>query len=199
VIPISYSVAHEGLHTALADYKRRGDLAAHRDARQLAATLWRFLAQHEACVATAACAGAFDLVTTVPSGDRDRDRHHPLREIVSELVGPSRDRHARVLRRTTVAVEPRHFDPRRYSCDRALDGANVLLIDDTWTTGASAQSAAAALQAAGAGRVAAVVIGRHLNRAWGDNDRRLHALGEPFDWESCAACRREGLTLARAA
>ena len=63
----------------------------------------------------------------------------------------------------------------------------MLLIDDTWTTGASAQSAAAALKAAGADR-AAVVIGRHLNREWHENDRRLRGIARPFDWGTCALC-----------
>ena len=64
----------------------------------------------------------------------------------------------------------------------------MLLIDDTWTTGANAQSAAAALKAAGAGPVAAVVIGRHLNRKWHQNDRRLRGITRPFDWGRCALC-----------
>jgi orotate phosphoribosyltransferase len=44
------------------------------------------------------------------------------------------------------------------------DDPAVLLIDDTWTTGGNAQSAALALRAAGAAKVAAVVIGRHFDR-----------------------------------
>jgi hypothetical protein len=33
------------------------------------------------------------------------------------------------------------------------------------------------------------VIGRHVNREWGDNDRHLRALEEqPFEWERCALC-----------
>jgi orotate phosphoribosyltransferase len=47
----------------------------------------------------------------------------------------------------------------------AVAGADVLLVDDTWVSGASAQSAAAALKAAGARRVALVVIGRHVDPA----------------------------------
>jgi hypothetical protein len=40
-------------------------------------------------------------------------------------------------------------------------------LDDTWTTGASAQSAAAALRLAGAQSVAVIVLGRHLPPAPG--------------------------------
>ena len=67
----------------------------------------------------------------------------------------------------------------------------MLLIDDTWTTGANAQAAAAALKAAGAARVAGAVIGRHLNRGWHHNDRRIRSLPHPFDWSRCALCLTE--------
>jgi orotate phosphoribosyltransferase len=43
--------------------------------------------------------------------------------------------------------------------------ADVLVIDDTWVSGGSAQSVAVALKLAGARRVAVVVLGRHVNPA----------------------------------
>jgi hypothetical protein len=190
VAPISYSVAHEQLHHALASYKRLRGEVARRLGVGLAAVLWRALTTHEPCVAGVAGAEAFSLVATVPSGDAARDQDHPLRWIVSELVGPTRTRHERLLRRTDVVIKDRAFDARKYEATRNLMGAAVLLIDDTWTTGANAQSAAAALKAAGAGPVAAVVIGRHLNREWHQNDRRLHGLTGPFDWDRCAVCAK---------
>ena len=65
----------------------------------------------------------------------------------------------------------------------------MLLIDDMWTSGASAQSAAAALLDAGAGSVAAVVLARHLNRGWDRNDLRLRRLArDGFDFASCVVC-----------
>jgi hypothetical protein len=36
--------------------------------------------------------------------------------------------------------------------------------------------------------VAAIVIGRHLNRDWHENDRRLRGITRPFDWSRCALC-----------
>jgi predicted amidophosphoribosyltransferase len=188
VAPISYSVAHEQLHHALAGYKRLEGLPARRYTRDLAAILWRFLARHEHCVAEAAGARRFDLVTTVPSADRDRDARHPLRLIVGELVGATRGRHQRLLACSGVASVPHTFEAHRYLATRALDGERILLIDDTWTTGANAQSAAAALRRAGAGAVAAVVIGRHLNREWHQNDLRLRCMPRPFDWGRCVRC-----------
>jgi hypothetical protein len=189
IVPISYSIAHASLHQALAGYKRGPETTARHLTRELAAVLWRFLDEHESCVARAAGTERFEIVTTVPSGDRGRDEHHPLREIVGGLVAPTRARHERLLTRSAVAVPPRTWDARKYEPIRGLGGEAVLLIDDTMTSGASAQNAAAALRRAGAARVAAVVIGRHVNRGWGDNDRRLGEIAPPFDWSRCAVCR----------
>lgn len=188
VAPISYSVAREQLHHALASYKRLSGDVARRLQAILASILWRFLQEHEACVANAANTAGFDLVTTVPSGDPTRDGRHPLRTIVGELVGPTRERHRRLLRRTETQTAPRSFSPIKFEAITQLNRQSILLIDDTWTTGASAQSAAAALKAAGAGPIAAVVIGRHLNREWHQNDRRLRGIAQPFKWADCALC-----------
>jgi hypothetical protein len=153
--------------------------------------LWRFLALHERCLLRAAGTDSFTLVTTVPSGDRSRDLGHPLRRIVGELIGPTRERYEPLLRRSGLQVRPRHIQAGKFEPTRKLAGESVLLIDDTWTTGANARSAAASLVDAGAARVGAVVIGRHLNRSWHDNDRRLRGLTQPFDWSRCVWCGGE--------
>lgn len=194
-VPISYSVAHEQLHHALASYKRLLGPAGRRLATQLAAVLWRFLAQHERCLASAIETQTFRVVTTVPSSDSGRDDDHPLRWIVAQAVGPTRERYERLLRRSNLPVAPHHFAYAKYEPLRRLASEPILLIDDTWTAGANAQSAAAALKAAGAGAVAALVIGRHVNRDWHQNDQHLQAL-PPFDWRRCALCGPAAETLA---
>lgn len=188
--PVSYSVAHEQLHHALASYKRLTGDVARRLTLQLAAVLWRFLDLHERCVARAAGADEFSIVTSVPPGDRVRDETQPLRWMVSELVRPTRGRFERLLQRSVADVPPRSFNPDKYAAKRPLHGESVLLIDDTWTTGANAQSAAAALKNAGAGPLGVVVIGRHVSRDWHENDRRLRELTAPFDWGHCVLCGR---------
>ena len=186
--PISYSVAAGQLHHVLAAYKRQDGRVGRQLSTQLAAVLWRFLANHESCLARAAGVSAFDLVATVPSRSGERDAAHPLHWIVSEAAGPTRDRHERLLTRSAVPVAPHEFDRRRYEATGGVNEAAVLVIDDTWTTGANVQSAATVLKEAGAQTVAAVVIGRHLNREWGRNEQRLSALDRPFDWTRCAYC-----------
>jgi predicted amidophosphoribosyltransferase len=107
---------------------------------------------------------------------------------VSELVKPTAPRYSRLLTRSGEQAGGREFNPHKFATTSPLSGEPILLIDDTWTTGASAQSAAAALKRAGAGPVAAIVIGRHLNREWHENDRRLRGITRPFDWSRCALC-----------
>jgi orotate phosphoribosyltransferase len=127
----------------------------------------------------------FDIVTTVPSSSPERDATHPLHRIAASLVGHTRDRYERLLTASRAEVDERAFDPRRYVAARRLADESILLLDDTWTTGASVESAAAVLREAGAGRIGAVVIGRHIHEDWGDNAERLKAL-QHFSWDRCA-------------
>lgn len=186
VVPISYSVAGGQLHQTLRGYKRFGGDVARRLQTDVAALLWRFLADHERCVARGAGVAAFELVTTVPSGSLLRDEHHPLRHLVSNVVLPTKDRFRRLLTRTDRPIADHTFSSEKFVATRALAGESVLLIDDTWTTGASIQAAAAALRTAGAGRIGSVVIGRHINPDFQDNQARLRGLTGPFDWSICA-------------
>ncbi len=187
MVPISYSVAGEQLHHALASYKRLDGEIARWFAFGLAAVLWRHLARHEECLAQATGIPAFSSVTIVPSSSPDRADTHPLHHLVS-LVAPVRGRYQRLLRRSSEPATAHQFNPRKYEAVGDLTGRAILLIDDTWTQGANAQSAAAALKAMGAEHVSAVVIGRYVNRGWRHNDRHLRRLPQPFDWETCALC-----------
>ena len=187
VVPISWSLAGGPLHHALRGYKDDPLLMVRREfASGLAAVLDRFLRRHEPCVAAAASVGRFSLVTTVPArADRDRG---PLRSLVRGCPSVA----GRFARSLAPAGEPppaHGFAPGRFRALHPLAGETVLLIDDTWTSGASAQSAAHALKRGGAHRVALVVIGRHINPGFGDQRPRC-APAPPFDWAACAAHRR---------
>lgn len=186
VLPISYSAALGQMHHALRMYKRGYPTVARRLELQLAAVLWRFLVLHEPCLARRAGVGGFDIVTTVPSGNQARDETHPLRRIVGEIVAPTRDRYRRLLMRSGTPVAERTVDAGKYNPTADLHGRSVLLIDDTWTTGANAQSAAGGLKTAGAETVAVIVIGRHVDPDFARNRERLAALPRTFDWERCA-------------
>lgn len=190
VVPISYSVGGEWLHRVIASYKRDADPSVPDAVATLAEIYERFLAVHERCIAGATGVDHFEVVTSLPSSSTGRDARHPLSTIVGRLVGTTRERYERLLLPQPARRVQRRFDPARFAVTRQLTGESVLLIDDMWTSGASAESAAAALQAAGARTVAAVVIARHINRGFRQNDTRLRWLTDQgFDFESCVLCR----------
>ncbi len=192
VVPVSIAVRHERLATDLWRYKEPLDGEEKQVAQlRLAAVLWRFLAAHEHCVATAADTESFELVTTVPStGGR---RRHPFARIVGDLVAVTRERYAELLIADPAVPADRNLHADRYlTLDgrHASDvaGADILLLDDTWTRGGRAQSAAVALKKAGAAHVAIVVLGRHFDPQYPANAHYLEqARNKPFTWEECCA------------
>jgi hypothetical protein len=94
----------------------------------------------------------------VPSG-RGRPGPHPLRTL---LRGGLALPWVPLLSRAGADCWGRALDPRRFCAPGPVAGRAVLLLDDTWTSGGTAQSAAVALKRAGARSVAVVVAGRHL-------------------------------------
>ncbi len=114
--------------------------------RDTAPGIWRAAAS----VPTCAC--------VVPSG-RGRPGPHPLQALVHGCLALP---WAALVARPGGDTWARAVDPGRFRAPRPLDGAAVLLLDDTWTSGGTAQSAAVALKRAGARWVAVVVLGRHL-------------------------------------
>lgn len=188
MVPISYAVAGGALHRGLADYKRAAEPAVPYLLREIARMLSGFLSEHERCVARAAGVEAFHSVIVVPSTHGHPEAVHPLRQIVADHVSETSGRHSDALAASGARCTPHTFDPRRFVGTRRLDGQAVLLIDDVWTTGATAQSAAAVLRRAGASRVAIVAIGRYVNGYWGGIAGRLAGLQQRAPTGTCALC-----------
>lgn len=176
VIPVCYAPKGGPHARNLWLYKsaRPGAAAARAD---LLALLAVFLRDHGPCVWRSAGMTAPSHLAVVPSG-RGRPGPHPLRALAGPLLALP---WAPVTVRAPVDPETREADPGRFRA-AGLGGAGVALLDDTWTTGASAQSAAAALRLAGARAVAIVVLGRHL----GPGDRPGPAAMAPFPAGLCA-------------
>ncbi|WP_432058699.1 hypothetical protein [Streptomyces sp. bgisy022] len=184
VVPISLALKGEQYANELWRYKNTTGPQQQHFHRGIGAVLWRFLGMHEQCIADHCAVDGFDTVTTVPSTS---GRHgHPLRTMVADMVGVTRGRHRDLLTPAPNAADlGRSASAARYSAS-ALWDANVLLVDDTWTTGSHAQSAAAALKAAGARCVAVVVLGRHLNTGYGNTALHVeHARMRRFSWNVC--------------
>lgn len=159
VVPIGYAIKGGQLADDLRRYKSERADAADA-ARRLRAMLTGFLRDHGPCVWRAAAMSARACtVAVVPSG-QGRPGAHPLLDLVRPCVD---------LPATTLVTDQREAVHRRgvsvgwLRVSGRLAARDVLLIDDTWVSGGSAQSAAAALKRAGAAQVAIVVLGRHLD------------------------------------
>jgi endonuclease III len=197
VVPVGYAPKGSRLARQLWQYKtgqnRAGQNTGGRDKtgpdktgaaaarRELRALLLVFLRDHGPCVWRAAAMPPPSHVAVVPSG-RGRPGPHPLAALIMPYLALP---WARLAVSTPDGPGGHHLDPGRFRASRPLDsvaplrGAAVLLLDDTWTSGGSAQAAAVALRAAGARYVAVLVLGRHL-------DRLPPGLGQPFRLDRCA-------------
>ncbi|HEV2536661.1 MAG TPA: hypothetical protein VGU21_04025 [Streptosporangiaceae bacterium] len=183
VVPISYAVRGTAFADDLWRYKSGREPAGAARA-SLLALLLAFLHDHGACVWRQAGMAAPGLLAVVPTGC-GRPGPHPLLELAAPYLR---------LRPAPLVIRPgrqgRDPDASRFYAERSWLHADILLLDDSWVSGASAQSAAAALKRAGAGRVAVIVLGRHLDPA----DRLGAPLAArlapgPYDPGSCAVHR----------
>ncbi|WP_063910032.1 ComF family protein [Herbidospora yilanensis] len=183
VVPISYAVKGQQHAHALAAYK--STFPSKEVQTNLLNLLLLFLADHHGCVERAALVDTWTHVTVVPS-TRGRQGEHPLRALIGSHLRAFP--WVQLTANSRVPADLRAFHPDRFTAASPdLVGAHVLLLDDTWTTGARVQAAAYALKQAGASRVAAVVLGRHVNPGYGGWKPILNAIkDQPYRQEICA-------------
>jgi len=169
VFPVRLCPLPGPLYTVLMGYKESPvSEARRRFGPMVRALLDGFLGAHAPCVAAAA-GGRPTLVLPVPSSSRPGGS--PLNR-VEGLAPAARDRlggaawSPHLLARTGAPVGHMRPDARAFavpaSSRPALAGRRVALLDDTYVSGARAQSAAAALRRAGATSVVIVAVGRVL-------------------------------------
>jgi hypothetical protein len=180
VVPISYAVKGTAFAAGLWRYKSWPAPSVAAQTSMLALLL-AFLHDHGACVWRHAGMPAPGRLAVVPTGC-GRPGTHPLLALSAPYLR---------LPVTRLVIRPgeqgRDPNVNRFLAERSRPGASVLLLEDTWVTGASAQSAAAALKRAGARHVAVVVLGRHLDPA----DRlgaplAARLVPAPYDAAKCA-------------
>lgn len=89
---------------------------------------------------------------------------HPLNDIVRKLA---KDGATEVtLDAADGVLDPRDINASHYTASANAAGQHVLVIDDTWTSGGHATSAALAVRAVGATHVSVLVIARWLKLGW---------------------------------
>ena len=169
VVPVRLCPLPSPLYAVLMGYKESpvGE-ARLRYTPMVRALLNAFLAVHAPCVAAAA-GGAIRLVVPVPSTARPGGS--PLAGVtgLAEDVRRRMDGarwSSRALRRGDAPIGHMWPDARAFTVRpetrNELTGSRCLLLDDTYVSGARAQSAAAALRRAGATAVVIVALGRVL-------------------------------------
>ncbi len=162
VVPMTTYRLGDAMHRLLRRYKDApGAETRQRAVDQCARLLTAFVDGRREDLRTWA-GGPWEVVVTVPSSTRPTGS--PVDAVVSEVASLSAD-HRRLLARGPVSMD--HLQPARqgFVADPLVDvhslgRLRVLVVDDSYTTGARAQSAATALRLAGLEVGAILVLGR---------------------------------------
>ncbi|MFC9971695.1 hypothetical protein ACFVH6_12450 [Spirillospora sp. NPDC127200] len=169
VAPVTYAVGGSQSGYVMRGYKAPRRLDAHYS---VVATLMIFaLLRHARCSEAAANAEVthWASVPSLPA----KPGEHPFHRIVKNHA-PGVEAPLRAAERTT---DKRAVNANHFALDGTLPpGAHVLLLDDTWTKGGHAQSAALALRKAGAEKVSVLVAARWVNPGYRDNSAFIKAL-----------------------
>jgi hypothetical protein len=160
VEPISLYVKPSAMRDRLTFYKDPRGAEDEHLAIEVAALMDRFFLEHSGELERRY--GPMDASVVVPTRHRE-EGDHPLAAALDRLPAVSIPPRETVLSLGSGTIGRRTPDPDGFVADHAVRGRSLVLLDDVYTTGATAQSAAHALRAAGATVPAIVVIGRRLN------------------------------------
>lgn len=106
-----------------------------------------------------------DAVAVMPSRSHyEQDRASMLQRMCAQVLPPGLPRLD--LQPSQGAASTRRLEAGAFQVGDCQGVSHVLLIDDTWVSGATVMSATAALRSAGATRVSALVLARWLDRKY---------------------------------
>lgn len=185
VVPISLYEIPSQLYHVLLHYKSDRSPALHDQfGAHVVSLLSYFLTTHGEHIEEVA-GGEWDVITTVPSSG-DRGGEHPL-VIAINRVQSLQDQYEQLLGRGSVAIDHLRADDDGYRVTRPLDGERILLVDDTFTSGARAQSAASRLALDGGQVVAIVPIGRVIKPGFNEANSEYwkQQRRTPFTFDTC--------------
>ena len=184
VIPLTYGVQRAQSGFLLRGYKDSPDTRARRQQRVVINwLLYLAISMHESCIGRRV-GPPVGCRLAVPSV-RERPGVHPF-EAITRQMNATRESPRLVVSR--VDTGERVVSADRFTVNPAgeLAGQHVLVLDDTWTTGANAQSAVLAARRAGAAAVSVMVMGRWLRPEFGRNAEFIKArLGRDYDPRIC--------------
>jgi predicted amidophosphoribosyltransferase len=159
VLPICLYAKPSAMRDRLTYYKDGTPEQKRRYAPEIAIIVARWFAEHEGALRT--LTGGWDFVTVVPSATREPPQ--PLASALLALESPHAPALTDLLVRHLGEIGHRKLSDEGFRPSSSIDGSRVLLLDDVYTTGGTAQSAASALQFADADVVALIPIARRIN------------------------------------
>jgi predicted amidophosphoribosyltransferase len=176
---LTYAVAGQQSGYVMRGYKAQQPVPEHVAIVIIMILLAVSMHQHCPAVIAGAPVTHWATVLSLPA----KSREHPLHQIVSR-AGLGAEVH---LSPAATVQHPRDVNAGHFSADDSLpQSSHVLLVDDTWTGGGHAQSAALALRAAGAGKVSVLVVARWIKEDFGHNADFLRKLsGRDYDPAIC--------------
>ncbi|HYZ67232.1 MAG TPA: amidophosphoribosyltransferase [Mycobacterium sp.] len=185
VAPLSYAISGTESARLLRNYKNHPVRSERERCAEIVAMLLGLgVSLHEPCLG--ALVGLPVTARVVIPSLTSRPGTHPLSTIAGSLglLGEAK---------LLPAVDARC--DRTVTADKfavapvgAVAGRHILILDDVWTTGSNAQSAAVTLRNAGAAAVSVMVIGRWLNRVDALSARLIEEwIGRGYDPLFCPA------------
>jgi len=168
VAALTYVFANKQSGYVMRGYKAQPPVQEHRDIVALTAILG--LGLHSGC-AGKIVGNDITHWAAVPSMPA-KQVEHPLRRLVTQAA-PGIECN---LQGAPTATNPRAISSEHFWMPPVPEGAHVLLIDDTWTSGGHAQSAVLAARAAGAAHVSVLVVARWIEPSWAlllDGERKV--------------------------
>lgn len=160
VVPLTYAVSLSQSGYVMRGYKDHSKPEVRASmGRVVSQVLYYALVTHQRCIA-AVVGARVDARVAVPSSSALRVEGHPLIAICERMAATSPA--LRLVPRSASAAG-RGTRSCLFTVAGDVKGRHVMVIDDTWTTGGHAQSAALALRDAGASHVSTVVIARWMN------------------------------------
>lgn len=159
IIPISLYKKPSDLRDWLKYYKPNDEAVEPSYRENIGIVLGRYLLEHGEALRN--YLDGFDDVCVVPSSTRPGQ--HVLSELYSEWKPDGFPEWSQLLVRGTGKVGHRQMSDDAFVVSGDVNDHRILLLDDVYTTGGTAQSAASALRLAGAEVPAILVIARRIN------------------------------------
>ena len=180
IVPMSAALSpgtwYSWLQTYKAFHPERGGV--------IAALAFEYTNTHTAAVASM-LGGTPSCWTIVPSKRGRTYESQPFQRTLSR-IGALADRLRETLRLMPgERIERKEYKPQVFECVTDVTNKRVLLLEDTWVTGATAVSAAGALLRAGAASVAIMPVARMVETSfWPEDHPYLVNSRRPYDpWD----------------